>query len=83
MKKQKYRDNFSKGLPVMQIFYENIPAELKSLPAGSCWRFEQRGGKATKVPYTPQAGEQRAMTLPRGLLLTSAGLRTSAAALTA
>lgn len=37
----------------MQIFYENIPAELKSLPRWVCWRFEQRGGKATKVPYTP------------------------------
>lgn len=37
----------------MQIFYENIPAELKSLPRWVCLRFEQRGGKATKVPYTP------------------------------
>lgn len=37
----------------MQIFYENIPAELKALPRWVCWRFEQRGGKATKVPYTP------------------------------
>ena len=37
----------------MQIFYENIPAELKSLPRWVCWKFEQRGGKMTKVPYTP------------------------------
>ncbi|MDM8111772.1 VapE family protein [Phascolarctobacterium faecium] len=37
----------------MRVFYENIPAELKSLPRWVCWRFEQRGGKATKVPYTP------------------------------
>lgn len=37
----------------MQIFYENIPAELKALPRWVCWKFEQRGGKVTKVPYTP------------------------------
>lgn len=37
----------------MQIFYENIPAELKALPRWVCWKFEQRGGKMTKVPYTP------------------------------
>ena len=37
----------------MQIFYENIPAELKALPRWVCWKFEQRGGKVAKVPYTP------------------------------
>lgn len=37
----------------MQIFYENIPAELKSARRWVCWKFEQRGGKMTKVPYTP------------------------------
>ena len=37
----------------MRVFYENIPAELKSARRWVCWKFEQRGGKATKVPYTP------------------------------
>lgn len=37
----------------MQVFWDNIPAELKKEPRWVCWKFEQRGGKATKVPYTP------------------------------
>ena len=37
----------------MRVFYENIPAELKSARRWVCWKFEQRGGKTTKVPYTP------------------------------
>lgn len=37
----------------MRVFYENIPAELKKEPRWVCWKFEQRGGKTTKVPYTP------------------------------
>lgn len=37
----------------MRVFYENIPAELKSARRWVCWKFEQRGGKMTKVPYTP------------------------------
>lgn len=43
----------------MQIFYENIPAELKALPRWVCWKFEQRGGKMTKVPYTPTGGRAK------------------------
>lgn len=37
----------------MQVFWDNIPAELKKEPRWVCWKFEQRGGKMTKVPYTP------------------------------
>lgn len=37
----------------MQVFWNNIPAELKKEPRWVCWKFEQRGGKMTKVPYTP------------------------------
>jgi primase-polymerase (primpol)-like protein len=39
---------------------ENIPEELAERPQWVCWRFEERGGKKTKVPYTP--GGERAST---------------------
>lgn len=37
----------------MQVFWDNIPAELKKERRWVCWKFEQRSGKMTKVPYTP------------------------------
>lgn len=33
--------------------FNDIPAELKALPQWILWRFEERGGKKTKVPYQP------------------------------
>ncbi|MGF9978701.1 phage/plasmid primase, P4 family [Viridibacillus arvi] len=36
--------------------FNDIPAELKALPQWILWRFEERGGKKTKVPYQ-QDGE--------------------------
>ncbi len=35
------------------IIAENIPEELTERPQWVCWRFEERDGKKTKVPYTP------------------------------
>src|SRR5215208_1244308 len=32
---------------------ENIPEQLTERPQWVCWRREMRGGKPTKVPYTP------------------------------
>jgi primase-polymerase (primpol)-like protein len=32
---------------------ENIPEQLTERPQWVCWRLEMRGGKPTKVPYTP------------------------------
>jgi primase-polymerase (primpol)-like protein len=32
---------------------ENIPKELTERPQWVCWRYEARGGKKSKVPYTP------------------------------
>src|SRR5829696_9275605 len=32
---------------------ENIPEQLTERPQWVCWRFEERGGEQTKVPYTP------------------------------
>jgi putative DNA primase/helicase len=31
----------------------NVPAALRSLPRWVCWKYETRGGKATKVLYNP------------------------------
>ena len=39
-------------LPDLQHF----PQELKALPNWVCWRYQERGGKRTKVPYSPRGG---------------------------
>jgi len=35
------------------LIVENIPEELAERPQWVCWRYEERDGKQTKVPYTP------------------------------
>jgi len=35
------------------IIAENIPEELTQRPQWVCWRYEERDGKLTKVPYQP------------------------------
>lgn len=37
------------SLPVLA---DNIPEELRALRQWVCWRYESRGGKWTKVPYS-------------------------------
>jgi putative DNA primase/helicase len=37
---------------VNQPITENIPEELTERPQWVCWRYEERDGKMTKVPYT-------------------------------
>jgi putative DNA primase/helicase len=32
---------------------DNVPEELAERPQWVCWRFEERDGKRTKVPYSP------------------------------
>src|SRR5918994_5026736 len=44
-----------------EVLAENIPEELAERPQWVCWRYEERGNKLTKVPYTPGA-ERRAST---------------------
>jgi putative DNA primase/helicase len=41
---------------------ENIPEELAERPQWVCWRFFDRGGKMTKVPFTPGT-DSRASTI--------------------
>ncbi|HBP87606.1 MAG TPA: AAA family ATPase [Nitrospirales bacterium] len=33
---------------------EDIPISLRELPQWVCWRLQERGGKLTKVPYSPK-----------------------------
>jgi|SRR5215207_7148821 putative DNA primase/helicase len=39
--------------PVVSPLGENVPEELTERPQWVCWRYEERDGKMTKVPYTP------------------------------
>lgn len=43
----------------------NIPAELLDLAQWVAWKFEQRDGKPTKVPYNPSTGTRADSTDPR------------------
>jgi putative DNA primase/helicase len=43
------------------VIAENIPEELTERAQWVCWRYEERDGKLTKVPYTPY-DETRAST---------------------
>jgi putative DNA primase/helicase len=38
------------------IIATNIPKQLKRRPQWVCWRYEERDGKMTKIPYTPETG---------------------------
>ena len=38
---------------LITLIPENILEELTERPQWVCWRYEERDGKATKVPYTP------------------------------
>ena len=40
----------------MTIQWDNIPSELTARPNWVCWRYEERGGKSTKVPYNARTG---------------------------
>ncbi len=44
---------------------DNIPELLRARPQWVCWRYEERDGKPTKVPYDPETGEKASSTAPR------------------
>ena len=39
-----------------EILVENIPSDLRAVNSWVTWRFEQRNGKATKLPVNPRTG---------------------------
>ena len=44
--------------------FANIPAELKELRQWVCWRYTEREGKQTKVPYNVYTGGEADVTNP-------------------
>ena len=47
--------------PGAVIPIENIPEELAERNQWVCWRYDERDGKLTKVPYTPDPGARRTL----------------------
>jgi len=46
----------------IRVIPENIPEELTERPQWVCWRYEERDGKTTKVPYTPETAVRASST---------------------
>ena len=42
----------------------SLPAALRASGLFCCWRYEERGGKRTKVPYNPRTGGKAQSTNP-------------------
>lgn len=47
------------------IYPENIPQDLRDLYQWVCWKSQERNGKFTKVPFSPQTGTLAATSDPR------------------
>lgn len=43
---------------------DNLPAQLRETGLFCCWRYEERDGKKTKVPYNPRTGGKAQSTNP-------------------
>jgi primase-polymerase (primpol)-like protein len=61
---------------IITLIPENIPEELKERPQWVCWRYEERDGKMTKVPYTPGTTWRASTTDPRSWGMFGFTLRT-------
>jgi putative DNA primase/helicase len=46
----------------LAVLLDGIPHELKRRPQWGNWRYEERGGKPTKVPYTPGTNRRASST---------------------
>lgn len=46
------------------IYTNNLPLQLRSNGRFCCWRYEERKGKRTKVPYNPRTGGKAQSTNP-------------------
>ena len=46
------------------VQHENLPARLRENGLFCCWRYEERDGKKTKVPYNPRTGGRAQSTNP-------------------
>ena len=52
------------AIRVVRPQFENVPGELQSFAQWVLWRYEQRGGKLTKVPCQPD-GTRASVTDPQ------------------
>lgn len=43
---------------------DNLPAKLRETGRFCCWKYEERNGKRTKVPYNPRTGGKAQSTNP-------------------
>ena len=48
----------------MNIRPDNLPEKLRENALFCCWRYEERSGKRTKVPYNPKTGGKAQSTNP-------------------
>ena len=46
------------------VAVRNLPAALREKGLFCCWRYEERNGKRTKVPYNPRTGGRAQSTNP-------------------
>jgi putative DNA primase/helicase len=44
---------------------DGIPAKLKAIPHWGVWKWEEREGKQTKVPYSSRTGEKARVNAPK------------------
>ena len=44
---------------------DTLPAKLRETGLFCCWRYEERDGKKTKVPYNPRTGGRAQSTNPQ------------------
>ena len=42
----------------------NLPSEIVQKGRFCCWRYEERDGRKTKVPYNPLTGQMLGATMP-------------------
>lgn len=59
------------------IQIDNLPAALRESGLFCCWRYEERDGKRTKVPYNPKTGGRAQSTNPDTFAPLTAALQRS------
>lgn len=53
---------------------DNLPAKLRESGLFCCWRYEERDGRRTKVPYNPRTGGRAQSTNPSTFALLNVAL---------
>ena len=53
---------------------DNLPTKLRKMGRFCCWKYEERDGKKTKVPYNPKTGGKAQSTNPATFAPLPAGM---------